>query len=438
MTQFELHQGDCLEVMKTLPDNSVDSIVTDPPYGISFMGKKWDYDVPGVDVWAEALRLLKPGGHILVACGTRTQHRMVVNIEDAGFEIRDTVAWIYGSGFPKSLDVSKAIDKMHGADREIIETRRKMHIGGRNGHEAWRRPSHYESDGSPKMTQDITAPSTDEAKQWNGWGTALKPAMELWTLARKPLEGTVATNVLKHGTGGLHIDGCRVPTNDIITNHSRGSESAVSKGKYGDSTAQDTHQTNGQALGRFPANVIHDGSDEVLARFPETTSGGGNKANIQPKARESQVLSTIDGGDWDANTGSASRFFYCAKASKSDRNGGLDGFPVDRPDSRTAIGMGTFEEKGVQPQQNHHPTVKPTALMQYLCRLITPPGGTVLDPYTGSGSTGKAAMFEGFRFIGIERELEYVEIATARIEAARTREPLFLEADSQKTQGGLF
>ena len=215
MTQFELHQGDCLEVMKTLPDNSVDSIVTDPPYGISFMGKKWDYDVPGVDVWAEALRLLKPGGHILVACGTRTQHRMVVNIEDA-------------------------------------------------------------------------------------------------------------------------------------------------------------------------------------------------------------------------------RFFYCAKASKSDRNGGLDGFPVDRPDSRTAIGMGTFEEKGVQPQQNHHPTVKPTALMQYLCRLITPPGGTVLDPYTGSGSTGKAAMFEDFRFIGIERELEYVEIATARIEAARTREPLFLEADSQKTQGGLF
>lgn len=426
--------------MKTLPDNSVDSIVTDPPYGISFMGKKWDYDVPGVDVWAEALRLLKPGGHILVACGTRTQHRMVVNIEDAGFEIRDTVAWIYGSGFPKSLDVSKAIDKAAGAEREVLGKRTDGRYKHGFSEDAKRATGSQWKDNQGFVGEMgvVTAPATEAAQQWSGWGTALKPAMELWTLARKPLEGTVATNVLKHGTGGLHIDGCRVPTNEIITNHSRGSESAVSKGKYGDSTAQDTHQTNGQALGRFPANVIHDGSDEVLARFPETTSGGGNKANIQPKARESQVLSTIDGGDWDANTGSASRFFYCAKASKSDRNGGLDGFPVDRPDSRTAIGMGTFEEKGVQPQQNHHPTVKPTALMQYLCRLITPPGGTVLDPYTGSGSTGKAAMFEDFRFIGIERELEYVEIATARIEAARTREPLFLEADSQKTQGRLF
>lgn len=502
MTQFELHQGDCLEVMKTLPDNSVDSIVTDPPYGISFMGKKWDYDVPGVDVWAEALRLLKPGGHALVACGTRTQHRMAVNLEDAGFEIRDTVAWIYGSGFPKSLDVSKAIDKVGGRPDLIVEIGKALKsareargmtasecdrifcggttnwswfegrprgqrcptpdtfnaittlwpelkhladavaevereiIGAKGGSLLAVAPGQINDRSQTELS--ITTGTSLNAKTWDGWGTALKPAMELWTLARKPLIGTVAQNVIEHGTGGINIDGCRVPTNEIITNHSRGSESAVSKGKYGDSTAQDTHQTNGQALGRFPANVIHDGSDEVLARFPETTSGGGNKANIQPKARESQVLSTIDGGDWDANTGSASRFFYCAKASKSDRNGGLDGFPVDRPDSRTAIGMGTFEEKGVQPQQNHHPTVKPTALMQYLCRLITPPGGTVLDPYTGSGSTGKAAMFEDFRFIGIERELEYVEIATARIEAARTREPLFLEADSQKTQGGLF
>lgn len=446
MTQFELHQGDCLEVMKTLPDNSVDSIVTDPPYGISFMGKKWDYDVPGVDVWAEALRLLKPGGHILVACGTRTQHRMVVNIEDAGFEIRDTVAWIYGSGFPKSLDVSKAIDKMHGAERETV---------GQNTNGSGAQPHKLNNhgtgdtgigymDGSGKVF-DITAPASDDAKQWSGWGTALKPAMELWTLARKPLIGTVAQNVIEHGTGGINIDGCRVgyaSPHDKQTAHVNAlgpverfkTTKPIYEGGKQNGGFADTHSS----LGRFPANVIHDGSDEVLAHFPNTTSG---KVTSDKDAYGdgSMFLNGVSNqNNQHGDAGSAARFFYCAKASKSDRNGGLDGFPVDRPDSRTAIGMGTFEEKGVQPQQNHHPTVKPTALMQYLCRLITPPGGTVLDPYTGSGSTGKAAMFEDFRFIGIERELEYVEIATARIEAARTREPLFLEADSQKTQGRLF
>lgn len=440
MTQFELHQGDCLEVMKTLPDNSVDSIVTDPPYGISFMGKKWDYDVPGVDVWAEALRLLKPGGHILVACGTRTQHRMVVNIEDAGFEIRDTVAWIYGSGFPKSLDVSKAIDKMHGAERETV---------GQNTNGSGAQPHKLNNhgtgdtgigymDGSGKVF-DITAPASDDAKQWSGWGTALKPAMELWTLARKPLEGTVATNVLKHGTGSLNIDACRIEHSETCKLMKAQTDDNVMTGggKYGQAGRR-SDVLELKPNGRFPANVIHDGSDEVVSLFPQTTSGAlkpykENHANASSFQFDREKTYTSE-----SNAGSAARFFYCAKASKSDRNDGLDGFPVDRPDSRTAIGMGTFEEKGVQPQQNHHPTVKPTALMQYLCRLITPPGGTVLDPYTGSGSTGKAAMFEDFRFIGIERELEYVEIATARIEAARTREPLFLEADSQKTQGGLF
>jgi len=503
MTQFELHQGDCLEVMKTLPDNSVDSIVTDPPYGISFMGKKWDYDVPGVDVWAEALRLLKPGGHIFVACGTRTQHRMVVNIEDAGFEIRDTVAWIYGSGFPKSLDVSKQIDKHGGksvtwfgkwlrewraknnvaqkeiaklfpsatggftgcvanwelglnmptaeqfskivaefnlpfasieeAEREIIGEKQSGLSGG-TGNTVGRFADSRNKNGKV----DVTAPASDEAKQWQGWGTALKPAMELWTLARKPLIGTVAQNVLKWGTGAINVDGCRIETDEIISNHGHSAESGKSKSAFGDFAGIAPHQSNGQKLGRFPANVIHDGSDEVLAGFPHTSSG---KVTSDKDAYgdSSMFLNGVSNqNNQHGDAGSAARFFYCAKASKSDRNGGLDGFPVDRPDSRTAIGMGTFEEKGVQPQQNHHPTVKPTALMQYLCRLITPPGGTVLDPYTGSGSTGKAAMFEDFRFIGIERELEYVEIATARIEAARTREPLFLEADSQKTQGGLF
>jgi len=443
MTQFELHQGDCLEVMKTLPDNSVDSIVTDPPYGISFMGKKWDYDVPGVDVWAEALRLLKPGGHILVACGTRTQHRMVVNIEDAGFEIRDTVAWIYGSGFPKSLDVSKAIDKTLGAVRE----KKRLDVSAVGNLKARQdsRPFIEEAKKNGYHEIDGDDPVTAAAAAAAGWGTALKPAMELWTLARKPLIGTVAQNVIEHGTGGINIDGCRVEyaspqDKQIAHNNALGpverfkTTKPIYEGGKQNGGFADTHS----AKGRFPANVITDGSDEVLAHFPNTTSG---KVTSDKDAYGdgSMFLNGVSNqNNQHGDAGSAARFFYCAKASKSDRNGGLDGFPVDRPDSRTAIGMGTFEEKGVQPQQNHHPTVKPTALMQYLCRLITPPGGTVLDPYTGSGSTGKAAMFEDFRFIGIERELEYVEIATARIEAARTREPLFLEADSQKTQGGLF
>lgn len=436
MTQFELHQGDCLEVMKMLPDNSVDSCVTDPPYELGFMGKAWDKSgiAYNVELWREVYRVLKPGAYLLAFGGSRTYHRMACAIEDAGFEIRDQIQWIYGSGFPKSLDVSKAMEKAAGV--QPVSTRPAT-LGMANNPQ-WN-----------TLNNQLVMPplQTDDAKTWDGWGTALKPAHEPICMARKPLEKglTVAQNVLKWGTGAINIDGCRVEfasdaDKETAHNNALGpverskTTKAIYEGGKQNGGFADTHSPTG----RFPANVIHDGSDEVLARFPETTSGGGNKANIQPKARESQVLSTIDGGDWDANTGSASRFFYCAKASKSDRNGGLDGFPVDRPDSRTAIGMGTFEEKGVQPQQNHHPTVKPTALMQYLCRLITPPGGTVLDPYTGSGSTGKAAMFEGFRFIGIERELEYVEIATARIEAARTREPLFLEADSQKTQGGLF
>lgn len=437
MTQFELHQGDCLEVMKTLPDNSVDSIVTDPPYGISFMGKKWDYDVPGVDVWAEALRLLKPGGHILVACGTRTQHRMVVNIEDAGFEIRDTVAWIYGSGFPKSLDVSKAIDKAAGAEREVVG----MHANPA-GNKAGGSALNMSAQGMP-ATATITAPASDDAKQWSGWGTALKPAMELWTLARKPLEGTVATNVLKHGTGSLNIDACRIEHSETCKLMKAQTDDNVMTGggKYGQAGRR-SDVLELKPNGRFPANVIHDGSDEVVSLFPQTTSGAlkpykENHANASSFQFDREKTYTSE-----SNAGSAARFFYCAKASKSDRNGGLEGFEEKEVKGNGKGSLAVHGQTG-KPNSpiyssNHHPTVKPTALMQYLCRLITPPGGTVLDPYTGSGSTGKAAMFEDFRFIGIERELEYVEIATARIEAARTREPLFLEADSQKTQGGLF
>jgi len=374
----EIHNGDCLQVLRTLPDSSVDSCVTDPPYGLAFMGKKWDYDVPSVEVWQECLRVLKPGGHLLAFAGTRTQHRMAVKIEDAGFEIRDMIAWVYGSGFPKSLDVSKAIDKCNGeanrlheftawmrttgltarqinqitstnmgghyltaasqpaiptaalwelirphcrdvpawveelvqrieAEREIVGEQTKARstsgksalptIGGSTVYESW----------------NITAPATEAAKEWAGWGTALKPALEPITVARKPFPGTVAENVLQHGTGALNVDGCRV----------------------------------GDESGRFPANLIHDGSEDVVGLFP------------------------------DDGEASAARFFYCAKADPSER------------------------------RNSKHPTIKPVALMRYLVRLVCPAGGVVLDPFAGSGTTIEAARLEHCRAIGIEREAEY-------------------------------
>ena len=360
---MKLLHGDCLEQMKTLPDNSIDAIVSDPPYGISFMAKKWDYDVPKVDVWQEAMRVLKPGGHALIACGTRTQHRMVVNIEDAGFEIRDVVSWIYGSGFPKSLNISKAIDKAAGAEREVVGYK-KLNERDKKVYTPKVETSFVsDSKGENKQGltgQEITAPATESAKQWDGWGTALKPACEFFTLARKPLsEKTVAANVLKWGTGGINVDGCRVE------GKLEGDPNRFKKTNGGDFVAHLNDAPVVRQEGRFPANLIHDGSDEVLAGFPET------------KPNES-----------------AARFFYCAKASKKDRNEG-----------------------------NTHPTVKPTALMAYLCRLITPTGGTVLDPFMGSGSTGKAAIREGFDFVGCELDADYYAIATARIEAEQNREP---------------
>lgn len=334
-----LIHGDCLEVLKGMPDNYVDSIVTDPPYGLSFMGKKWDYDVPEQAIWEECLRVLKPGGHLLAFAGTRTQHRMAVRIEDAGFEIRDMIAWVYGSGVPKSLDVSKAIDKAAGAERKVV---------GEN-------PNHRTiSDvkcarvyqGRNTCAAVITAPATDDARQWQGWGTALKPALEPITVARKPFKGTVAANVLEWGAGAINIDGCRVATVDDLVSRSR---YAASANTFNASAVQ--RQQIAQPVGRWPANLIHDGSDETT-----------------------ELL------------GAAARFFYCAKASKKDRGEG-----------------------------NNHPTVKPTDLMAYLCRLVTPPDGVVLDPFMGSGSTGKAAVREGFRFIGIEVDAEYLAIAEARI-----------------------
>ena len=305
--------------------------------------------------------------------GTRTQHRMAVRIEDAGFEIRDMIAWVYGSGFPKSHDVSKAIDKAAGAVGEIIGERTfgKTSTGQNNG---WN-TNHVAATGR----QDIRAPATEAARQWQGWGTALKPALEPITVARKPLIGTVAENVLAHGTGGINVDGCRVAHDEPIK-----AMKAQSGGDkvYGQSGRHEA-TTELKPEGRWPANLIHDGSEDVLAL-----------------------------------TGDAARFFYCAKASKRDRDEGLDGFEAKfSPTMGNGIGAKEHDPETATPKLNNHPTVKPTDLMRYLCRLVTQTGGIVLDPFTGSGSTGKAAVIEGLQFIGIEREAEYVEIARARISA---------------------
>ena len=403
---IKLLKGNCLEQMKSLPDNSVDSIVTDPPYGISFMAKKWDYDVPSVEVWQEAMRVLKPGGHALIACGTRTQHRMVVNIEDAGFEIRDVVSWIYGSGFPKSLNISKAIDKAAGVE---FAAKPAEGVGFMNA----------EGKGGYNVTQNQLTrkgKSTEEAKQWDGWGTALKPACEFFTLARKPLsEKTVAANVLKWGTGGINIDGCRVGT-EVLTNQE--GMSRWNNYRHGDNEYPcDAPST--EVTGRFPANLIHDGRQEVLELFPETKSAG--------KARTKDVTSKYEATSYGApetrqmnrfgDQGSAARFFYCPKASKKDRDEGLEGFEEKETQGmRSNAGPALVgNDKNRTQRRNNHPTVKPTALMQYLCRLITPTGGVVLDPYMGSGSTGKAAIKEGFGFVGCELDEDYFLIASQRV-----------------------
>lgn len=388
--------GDCLERMAELPDNSVDSVVTDPPYGLSFMGKRWDYDVPSVEIWVECLRVLKPGGHLLAFAGTRTQHRMAVRIEDAGFEIRDMIAWVYGSGFPKSLDVSKAIDKAAGATGGYGDKKPNVHSRGDHAlHEGWKRPWQDDPEAVDKSGREYL-PATDAASQWQGWGTALKPSLEPVTVARKPLIGTVAENVLTHGTGAINVDACRVAATPEDVAIQRARTGGEMNADIGNEVYQGgwKRQPAGNDLGRWPANLIHDGSPEVLAGFPWSKSGaltaeqqknGGFAGTVNAYGKAERGGS----GEYAANGGSAARFFYCAKASKRDRD-----------------------------EANNHPTVKPTDLMRYLCRLVTPPGGVVLDPFMGSGSTGKAAEHEGFRFIGIERDPEYFNISRHRIAAA--------------------
>ena len=412
--------GDCLEEMKKLIDDGVkvDAVVTDPPYHLTsiterfgkegsapaqhgtdgafarasrgFMGKEWDGgDIAfRAETWALCFELLKAGGHLLAFSGSRTYHRMAVAIEDAGFEIRDQIMWIYGSGFPKSLNISKAIDKMSGARREmnLVPTKAGNHAG-QAGDIAL---------GATGM-RDISEPVTSIAKEWEGWGTALKPAHEPIVLARKPIsEKSIADNVVKHGTGALNIDGCRIDSDNHAKSRIRkaGSEFGQNSG-WNDHENIDT--TYDPSKGRYPANVIHDGSEEVIRLFPNTPSGQGGVRNNNPSKNIAMSGDNLGHKSYryHDNGGSAARFFYCPKTSTAEREESV--------------------AKNGKDRNNTHPTVKPVELMRYLCRLVTPKGGTVLDPFMGSGSTGLAAKTEGMEFIGIEREQEYFDIATDRI-----------------------
>jgi site-specific DNA-methyltransferase (adenine-specific) len=433
---YTIHIGNNLDILPTLPDNSVDSIVTDPPYELGFMGKKWDSSgiAYSVELWTQCLRVLKPGGHLLSFGGTRTWHRVAVAIEDAGFEMRDSIAWMYGSGFPKSLDVSKAIDKAAGVEREVIGLKPDSLGASQNkrNFEQGKRARLYEKENNEIP---ITAPATPEAKQWEGWGTALKPAFEPIVVARKPLMGTVADNVLTHGTGGLNIDGSRIA----------GNKPSVPQPKFG--VAQGVYEfgagegRNGEmsdsTQGRWPANVI---LDEYTAELLDEQSGitkspapytqQSNSVGMFGAVTQHDRLSTHHG-----DKGGASRFFYVAKASKRDRNEGLE----DLEDSQTlyAAGSNLHSNGDGTPRnkeatvKNFHPTVKPTDLMRYLIKLVTPPGGVVLDPFTGSGSTGKAAILEGFTFIGCELTEDYIPIIEGRLKHA---EALAAEAEAKKDE----
>ena len=391
---IQLLHGDCRELLKSLPDQSIDSIVTDPPYELGFMGKKWDasgiaYDIK---VWQECLRVLKPGGHLLAFGGTRTYHRMTCAIEDAGFEIRDCIMWVYGSGFPKSHDVSKGIDRALGAEREVTGTQSRAGGGMKSsgGSIAMGASAGYSDSAFSGLRRD--APATEAAKQWQGWGSALKPAVEPIVVARKPLDGTIADNVLRHGTGGINIDGCRVGTGEYsdrqwldIYRHGRRGINNNFVNNF------DANKCPKAPLGRWPANLIHDGSDEVVGLFPQSNGDSPFRGPRQNNQSLTSGLRGIYGKFQDkdttgyADSGSAARFFYCAKTSPSERG------------------------------DNSHPTVKPLALMRYLCRLVTPPSGTVLDPFAGSGSTMVAARQEGLGIVGCELEAAHIEIIKRRL-----------------------
>jgi DNA modification methylase len=389
------------EIVKQLPDNCIDAVVTDPPYGLSFMGKKWDYDVPSVKCWKEVLRVLKPGGHLLSFGGSRTYHRMACAIEDAGFEIRDQIMWVYGSGFPKSLNIGKAVDKLQGNEREVVgETRiGKTSLGDATGWDTSENMKAIKESGKVSITKGTSA--------WEGYGTALKPAHEPIVLARKPLsEKTVAENCLKWGVGGLAIDECRVGTDSITTNE---------KGKQNGNTPivpQSPDFVGETHTGRFPSNFIHDGSQEVVELFPNTKSQVRVSEDKDTPANTFSLGRTGTTPRGHNDSGSAARFFYCAKASNRERDMGCEGLEL-----KQTTGGGNVKS----PSRNNHPTVKPIALMEYLVKLISREGQIVLDCFMGSGSTALACKNLNRNFIGMDIYQEYIDISNARLKAPKEK-----------------
>jgi site-specific DNA-methyltransferase (adenine-specific) len=395
------------------------------------MGKSWDAFVPQPVLWNECLRVLKPGGHLLSFAGTRTYDLVVLGLRLSGFEIRDQLAWVYGSGMPKALDVSKAIDKELGAERAIIgeyDPRSKFDGIDRSSNAInynWRN-SEDRTDTKDNSIKTITEPATEEAKQWDGWKSSLKPAQEPIVMARKPLEGTIAQNVLKWHTGALNIDACRVPIETGDTKQATAGVRTVDENGNGWGISQSgSSYVKGTGaiftdVGRFPSNFIHDGSDEVTSLFPDSNGAGKSLPQVKITGYGDKNTGTgkadYIGGDripFDAGSGSAARFFYCAKASKSDRMSGCEDLP----------------------EGNNHPTLKPTSLMSWLVTLVTPPNGIVLDPFNGSGSTGKAAMINGFKYIGIDLSQDYIDISKRRIQHAYTNKETIKKELTNKVNG---
>lgn len=394
----KLFQGNCLDILPTLPENSVDSIVTDPPYGLNFMGKTWDYDVPSVAIWEAVLRVLKPGGHMLAFSGSRTYHRMVVGIEDAGFEVRDQLVWLNSQGMPHGMDISKAIDKAAGVDRKIIGTKVNTYDGSVRDPSKHGNPADQSNIGKWGLTKTPhgmpeTEPATIAAKQWDGWNTTLKPCMEPIVMCRKPLDGTIVENILKHGVGGINIDECRISIDLEVDDPRLGGN-----GTWGTEKAAKTvygERVGSSPLGRFPTNVIHDNSaevNEVFNSFGEKASGVPGKRRKEHETHS--MAGTLDMLDRDevgyADKGSVARFFKSCEFTEEERR--------------------VFYCGKVKPKErgsSKHPTIKPVALIRYLCRMVTPKGGLILDPFAGSGTTGEAAVDEGFSTILIEREEEY-------------------------------
>ena len=461
---YQILHGNNLDILPTLADNSIDSIVTDPPYELGFMGKKWDSSgiAYSVELWQQCLRVLKPGGHLLSFGGTRTYHRVAVAIEDAGFELRDSIAWLYGSGFPKSLDVSKAIDKQAGAEREAVTEVISDIFGDQEVEKKLANPgSTADRLAMGNNWQDNpveTKPATPEAQQWQGWGTALKPAFEPVIVARKPIEGTVANNVLKWGTGGLNIDASRIGFKSPADQASATPQGKVTSnsmaGAAPDVQGLDRKEIDrpDNSKGRWPANIILDPyTAELLDEQSGTSKSPAIGSVTKTKPRHSGSMSgafnhSDDGmGNGYGDSGGASRFFYVAKASKRDRNEGLEELEettaadmVDREPDSAGMNSPRAGAGRTSGAKNFHPTVKPTALMEYLIKLITPPNGTVLDPFTGSGSTGKAAILQGFDFIGIEMTEEYLPIIEGRLKHAEAIVAERIKETSDKQSEVLF